>query len=119
MARDWRLAVLAAFFLASCGLLLAPGLPEDLASVAFYAFVLLLMIAPILPLCLWPAHAEVNGAAAILIGGAGLLMIIDALYFQPLDPQSAFVFLFVPVMQLMAVGVFAMVLAAVLALARR
>lgn len=118
MVGKWRLAVLAVYFIASCWLLFALGLPADYVGIAFSAFVLALMMAPILPLCLWPTHPVVNGSVAILVGGAGLLLILDALYFQPPDGQSALVFLFVPVLQLIAVGVFGIVFATILGLAR-
>ena len=77
------------------------------------------MAAPIWTLCLWSTHAKVNGIAAIVIGGAGLFLILDTMYFQPPDGQSALVFLFVPVMQLMAVGIFGVVFATILRVARK
>lgn len=119
MAADWRLAILAAYLLGSGSLLLSFGLPDDPLQIGFYVFVFALMAAPILPLCLWSTHAKVNGIAAIVIGGAGLFLILDTMYFQPPDGQSALVFLFVPVMQLTAVGIFGVVFATILRVARK
>ncbi len=118
MRGDWRLAILAIHILASAGLLMSGGVPQDFPETVFYGVILALMTAPLLPLCLWSSHTKVNGAAAIVIGGGGLWMIIDVMYFQPPDGQSALVFLFVPVMQIMAVAVFGVVFAIILRLSR-
>jgi hypothetical protein len=119
MRGQWRLVILAAYLLASVGLLLSFGLPDDLLEIGFYVFVLALMAAPVVLLCLWPTHAKVNGVAAIVIGGVGLFLIVDTMYFRPPDGQSALVFLFVPLMQLMAVAIFGALFAATLSIARK
>jgi hypothetical protein len=119
MGGQWRLVILAAYMLGSVGLLLSFGLPDDFLDIGFYIFVLALMAAPVALLCVWPTHAKVNGVAAIVIGGVGLFMIVDTMYFQPPDGQSALIFLFVPVMQVMAVAIFGAVFAAILSIARK
>ncbi len=119
MARDWRLAFLGVYALACTALLLRIGFPDDLTSLAAGLLALALLTAPIVPLCVWREQAMAKGIAAIIIGGVGLFLVIETLYLQPPDAQGALVFLVVPVLQMFAVGAFAIALAAFSALSRK
>lgn len=119
MARDWRLAALGVYAISCTALLLSIGFPDDLTSLAAGLVALTLLTAPIVPLCIWREQAMAKGIAAILIGAAGLFLVIDTLYFQPPDAQGALVFLVVPLLQMIAVGAFAIALAVFSALLRK
>lgn len=119
MARDWRLALLGVYAFACAALLLGIGFPYDLASLAAGLLALAVLTAPIVPLCIWGGQVAAKGIAAMVIGGAGLFLVIDTLYFQPPDAQGALVFLIVPILQMIAVGAFAIALAVVSALSRK
>ena len=119
MVRDWRLAVLGVYALACTALILGNGFADDLTSFAAGLLALALLTAPIVPLCIWREQVMAKGIAAILIGAVGLFLVIDTLYFQPPDAQGALVFVVVPVLQMIAVGAFAIALAIFSALSRK
>ncbi len=119
MAHDWRLALLGVYALACTAVLLGNGFADDLSSLAAGLLALALLTAPIVPLCIWREQAMAKGIAAIIIGGVGLFLVIDTLYLQPPDAQGALVFVVVPVLQMFAVGAFAIALAAFSALSRK
>ncbi len=119
MVRDWRLALLGVYALACTATLLGGGFAYDLNSFAAGLLALALLTAPIVPLCIWREQAMIKGIAAIPIGTVGLFLVIDTLYLQPPDAQGALVFILVPVLQMCAVGAFAIALAVFSALARK
>ncbi|WP_067489877.1 hypothetical protein [Erythrobacter sp. CCH5-A1] len=119
MVRDWRLALLGVYVLACTTTLLGGGFAYDLDSLAAGMLALALLTAPIVPLCIWRGQAMVKGVATIVIGGVGLFLVVDTLYLQPPDAQGALVFLFVPVLQILAVAAFAIALTVFSALSRR
>ncbi len=119
MVRDWRLVLCGLYVVGCVTLLSIVGAFDGLKSLIFGAIVLAMMIAPVLSLCLWPGQAAIKGVAALVIGGGGLWLIIDTMYFQPPDGQSALVFLVVPVLQIMAAAGFAALLAVIAALSHQ
>ncbi|MBX7542089.1 hypothetical protein [Qipengyuania sphaerica] len=100
MARDWRLGILAIYALATLGLMMDAGEPDQLWWWPLALLFLLWAVAPIALLCITQGHVTAKGIAALAIAAFGLWAFVQTMYIAAPDAQGGLIFLFAPLLQL-------------------
>ncbi|NVD45129.1 hypothetical protein [Qipengyuania atrilutea] len=99
ISRDWRLAILTAYFAVSAAAMIQMGQPDTILWYAVSILFLLWVLAPVAVLCLIPLWRRLAGIGAAISAIFGAWIYIDVAFIPPSDAQDGLIFLFLPIWQ--------------------